>query len=144
MSRSWDGESDDPLDWGRYYAALKSSLEGRRGQQLLRDLVAALDALPVPELVDGYLVDPETGCNCALGAVGLHRGIPPEQLLAEQESEDLDPSALAEMFDISVTLANEVVDLNDNYLGGVPDSPHTRQGRWQMMRDWAEKRLLTA
>jgi len=74
VSRTWEGESDNPLDWGRYEAAKRSTLRGKRGQAFLRELVAALDALPQPELSEGALGDRRTGCVCALGAVALAQG----------------------------------------------------------------------
>jgi hypothetical protein len=140
MTRYWTGESYDPLDWGRYRAALRSSLRGRRGQQLLRDLIAGLDALPEPELSAGALADRETGCVCALGAVGLQRG----QAFEEMELEDLahgtDPEALAGRFDISPTLANEIVQTNDEWWHN-SNEKRAREARFQYVKQWAMSHL---
>ena len=46
MSRSgYTDDNEDPLANGRWWQAVKRSLEGKRGQALLRELVEALDAM---------------------------------------------------------------------------------------------------
>lgn len=136
MTRHWTGESDDPLDWGRYRAALQSSLRGRRGQQLLRDLIAGLDALPSPELSAGALADHETGCVCALGAVGLQRGKSFDELAHEDFTRGADPEDLAEQFDISATLANEILETNDECSHN-SNEKRAREARFQYVKQWA-------
>lgn len=69
MSRAGYSDDLDPLDLGRWRAQVLSALRGKRGQAFLRDLIAALDAMPEKRLVSGDLQD-ETGCVCALGALG--------------------------------------------------------------------------
>ena len=140
MTRHWTGESDDPLDWGRYQAALQSSLRGRRGQQLLRDLIAGLDALPEPELSRGVLADRETGCVCALGAVGLQRGKSFDELAHEDFTHGADPENLAERFDISATLANEIVQINDQWWQEL-NQIRAREARFQYVKQWAISHL---
>lgn len=74
MSRS--GYTDDGLDsWQviRWRGAVASAIRGRRGQALLTELLAALDAMPVKELIKEQLV--EDGAVCALGALGRARGV---------------------------------------------------------------------
>lgn len=140
MTRHWTGESDDPLDWGRYQAALQSSLRGRRGQQLLRDLIAGLDALPEPELSRGVLADRETGCVCALGAVGLQRGQALDELAHEDFTRGADPEDLAQQFDISPTLANEIVQTNDEWWHK-SNEKQAREARFQYVKEWAMSHL---
>ena len=115
MSRYCDFDDYDHEPWmeGQAVGALRSAIRGRRGQQLLRDLVAGLDALPKPELAAGALEDPETGCVCALGAVRLQRGSEAVPLRFDPTDEDVDWRELAEPFDISETLANAVVSENE-------------------------------
>ena len=78
MTRS--GYSDDYDGWqlikGRGMVA--SATRGKRGQQFFKDLVAALDALPEKVLIADDLQNDE-GDVCALGAVGLKRGINNEE-----------------------------------------------------------------
>jgi hypothetical protein len=56
MSRS--GYYDDCDDWlahGRWRARVASATRGKRGQKFLRDLLAALDAMPVKRLITEHL-----------------------------------------------------------------------------------------
>jgi hypothetical protein len=106
MSRS--GYSDDDSD-GRlalWRGAVASSIRGKRGQRLLRELAEALDAMPVKELVSGELEDAD-GEHCALGVVGQRRGV----ALKTVDPDDWD--AVAKMFDIASPLAREIVYMND-------------------------------
>lgn len=138
MSRFWDGESDDPLDWGRYEAAKRSTLRGKRGQAFLRELIAALDALPKPELSEGALGDRRTGCVCALGAVALAQGDSFDDLAKDDGS--WGPEDAAEWYGISPTLANEIISANDEWRDG--NDAKTRQSRWRVVRAWAVRHLI--
>lgn len=140
MSRFWEGESDNPLDWGRYEAAKRSTLRGRRGQAFLRKLIAALDALPKPELSEGALADRATGCVCALGAVALAQGDSFDDLA--QDDGNWSPEDIATWYDISPTLANEVIIENDDWRDG--NSAEIRQSRWRHVRAWAVRHLQDA
>lgn len=141
MSRHWTGESDDPLDWGRYTAALRSSIRGRRGQRLLRDLIDGLEALPEPELDCHELASHGTGCVCAFRAVALHRGESFDDLA---DAETLEPSELAERYDVSSTLANEIVQLNDEIVAGGSHDVIQRRVRWRKVHAWALANLSPA
>lgn len=138
MSRTWEGESDDPLDWGRYEAAKRSTLRGRRGQAFLRELIAALDALPRPELSEGALGDRRTGCVCALGAVALAQGDSFDDLAADNGN--WGPEDAADWYNISPTLANEIISANDDWRDG--NSVDVRQSRWRYVRGWAVSHLI--
>lgn len=129
MSRS--GYSDDCDGWRliMWRGAVASSIRGARGQQLLREMLAALDAMPVKSLIADDLV--RDGEVCALGAVGMQRGIDMSTLDPE-ESE-----VIAKTFNISEALAKEIEFLND-------DDWSRREGgeqRWQRMRKWAESNI---
>ena len=142
MSRYCDSDDYDWEPWmeGQAAGAMRSAIRGRRGQQLLRDLVAGLDALPVPELAAGALEDPETGCVCALGAVRIHRGAAAVPLRFDPTDPDIDWRDLAEPFDISETLANAVVSQNE--YGSKRNDEQSRRRRWQSVRAWAAGNLL--
>lgn len=143
MSRYCDSDDYDYEPWmeGQAAGAMRSAICGRRGQRLLRDLIAGLDALPVPELAAGSLEDPETGCVCALGAVRLQRGADAVPLWFDPTDPDVDWRKLAEPFDISETLANAVVSQNDECWGTRNDE-QSRRHRWRSVRDWAVRNLI--
>lgn len=124
MSRS--GYTDDCDGWPLicYRGAVASAVRGKRGQKMLRDLLAALDAMQVKELiVDELQVG---GSFCALGALGNHRGLPMAQL------DPYDFKQVAASFDIAPSLAREVVFCNDE--GSLSDE--TPEQRWSRMRQW--------
>jgi hypothetical protein len=143
MSRYCDSDDYDYEPWmeGQAAGALRSAIRGRRGQQLLRDLIAGLDVLPVRELAAGSLEDPETGCVCALGAVRLQRGLRAVPLSFDPTDPDIDWRELASPFNISETLANAVVSQNE-YCDKCNDEP-SRRRRWRSVRDWAVRNLTT-
>lgn len=145
MSRYCDNDDYDYEPWmeGQAAGAMRSAIRGRRGQRLLRDLIDGLDALPKPELAAGSLEDPETNCVCALGAVMLQRQRNGHAVLLrfDPTDPDIDWRDLAEPFDISETLANAVVSTNEMY--SESNSELARRRRWQYVRDWAMRNLVT-
>ena len=144
MSRYCDSDGYGMEGWEPWQAAgaLQSAIRGRRGQQLLRDLIAGLDALPAPELAAGALEDPETGCVCALGAVRIQRGAEAVPLRIDPTDPDavFDWRDMADWFDISATLANEVLTQND--YNTVGNDEQSRRIRWRSVRAWAVGNLL--
>jgi hypothetical protein len=126
MSRH--GYSDEIDEWAliRWRGQVASAMRGKRGQALLIDLVKALDAMPEKALIKEALIDTE-GDVCALGAVGIRRGIPMENLDPEWTE------TIASTFDIAEQLAREITYINDE--GGCYDE--TRQQRWERVRSWA-------
>ena len=100
MSRS--GYSDDCDGWAliRWRGAVNSAIRGARGQSLLRELLAALDAMEVKELVAHEFQ--AAGSFCALGVVGTKRGIDVAPLI------DYDRSDVATVFGIAEALAAAV------------------------------------
>lgn len=123
MSRS--GYIDDGEDnWAliRWRGAVASAIRGRRGQAFLRELLADLDAMENKRLIAGELR--EGGDVCALGSVGLRRGL---------KMEDIDPydyDTVAGTFGVAPALAREIMWLND-------EGPYreTHEQRWQRMRE---------
>jgi hypothetical protein len=109
MSRSgYSDDCDDPLALGRYRAQVMSAIRGRRGQALLRELLAALDAMPEKRLVAGELE--ADGSYCALGVVGQARGLN----LATIDTYDVE--SLGPKFNIAEQLAREIMYVNDDYV----------------------------
>lgn len=164
MSRSGytdDYGDEDPLAMGRWRAAVRSALNGKRGQAALRETLAALDAMPQKALIGESLVTP-TGEFCTLGVLGAARGLD----LSHVDPEDWD--AVAAMLGIAPAMVREIVWENDEgtsayeyvdvvICGPMPlrhfrrpysEERHNRtvrieidpvivaQRRWQRMRNW--------
>lgn len=118
MSRhGYTDECEDPLAQGRWLASLRSAIRGRRGQAMLRELAAALDAMPTKELYAGAFQRP-TGECCALGVLGQARGIDMSHLEPDPEDDfgehPADPALVAATFGIADVLAREVMFRNDD------------------------------
>lgn len=130
MSRS--GYSDDCDGWAliRWRGAVNSAIRGARGQKLLRDTLAALDAMPIKELASESLVT-ATGQYCTLGALGAARGI---------DMRGIDPENAKQVgatFDAAQALIREIVFEND-------ERAHwneTPAGRWVRMRAWVASQI---
>lgn len=123
MSRS--GYSEDCDNLALWRGAVVSSIRGKRGQQLLRDLAEAMDAMPVKELIANELQ--AEGGYCALGVVGAKRGI---------DMKDIDPhesEVVSNTFNISSALAKEIAFVNDDDFGYQQETPAER---WARVRKW--------
>jgi hypothetical protein len=130
VSRS--GYSDDGDYLNLWRANVERSLAGKRGQEFLRELIAALEEMPNKRLITDALQG-ENGEVCAIGAVGLKRGI---------DMKGLDPEeyeAVAATFKIPTILAQEIVYENDEH--GWRQTP---EERWARMHKWASDNLKTA
>lgn len=165
MSRSgYVEEVEDPLAYGRWRAAVKSALHGKRGQALLRDLAQTLDAMEDKRLYPGSFATAE-GEYCTLGVLGAKRGIKMDDLGDEY---DCDTKRVGERFGIAPAMAAEIMWLNDEYLvemvtwheedlcGPVrpnwPDfnrktfsvlvkNPDHARERWLKMREWINENI---
>ncbi len=119
------------LSYGRQVAATNSAIKGKRGQAFLKELLAALDALPEKRLIPKELKN-ESGMVCALGSVAEARGI---------ETKGIDVynvGLLSKMFNISPTLVREIEFLNDkNGYGPTPD-----QVRFENVRAWVASQII--
>jgi hypothetical protein len=129
MSRS--GYSEDPDNWRliRWRGAVASAIRGRRGQAFLRELAAALDALPDKRLIEGAAH--RDGAYCALGALARAREMDVERV--NRLMDDQSFCTLAEALDIPVALACEIMHTNDESPHWRPEEPELR---WQRMREW--------
>jgi len=114
---------------------IASATRGKRGQQFFRDLVAALDAMPIKRLIDGDLETAE-GDVCALGSLARHKG---KSLVPD---DTYDYAKLGATFNIAEQLAQEVMHENDE---GAPWRPHHEkepdEQRWARVRAWAAKQI---
>ena len=165
MSRSdYTDAIEDPLEYGRWRAAVKSAIQGKRGQVLLRDLVGALDAMEDKRLYADNFATAD-GEFCTFGVLGAKRGTKIDDL---GDEEYCDADEVARRFDIAPAMAREVMFKNDSctdtedwinveICGPVrpywPDyGSHTKRvrmyndnhphQRWQRMRAWAEGKLI--
>lgn len=162
MSRS--GYSDDCDGWDliRWRGAVNSAIKGKRGQAFLRELAAALDAMPDKRLIADELQTAE-GDYCTIGVLGAARGIDMSKLDPD------DRETVAAAFNIAPALAAEIVYENDEGIstchwaeveicGPVrpyyPDYGRHRttvrvdipadeieRKRWMRMRQWVESNL---
>lgn len=113
MSRSgYTDDNDDPLALGRWRQAVRRSLEGKRGQALLRELAEALDAMPDKRLYPGSFATAE-GEFCTLGVLGAKRGTKMDDLLDFYG--DCDPELVGQRFGIAHAMAAEIMYMNDEY-----------------------------
>lgn len=128
MSRS--GYSGDIDNWAliKWRGQVASAIRGKRGQRLLRELLEALDAMPVKELIANELQAAD-GSYCALGVVGAKRGI---DLAAIDPDE---PTDVAAAFDIAQQLACEIAEINDMAYGCSPGT------RWREVRAWVAAQI---
>ena len=114
----------------RWRGAVASSIRGKRGQALLREMLEAMDALPEKRLVASALE--AEGQFCALGTVGQKRGVDMSKLDPE------DYETVAARFGIATPLAQEIFYLNDevNYSA-------TPEQRFERMRAWVVSNIKT-
>ena len=129
MSRSGYGDDCDN-DWSHimWRGAVASAFCGRRGQAFLREMLAALDALPEKRLVKNELE--ADGQVCALGAVGKARGLDMKEIDPE------DSEGVANEFDVAHAMVCEIMYQNDDGVAyWVEETPERRFGR---MRCWIE------
>lgn len=125
MSRS--GYSYDYEEGGELWrGAVASAINGRRGQKLLRELAAAMDAMPERLLIADNLE--HDGQYCALGVIGKAKGI---------DMSNIDPEdfhLVAKTFDIARAMAQEIEFENDEAVW----TEETPNQRWTRMRKWVD------
>jgi hypothetical protein len=144
VSRSgYSDDIDDELQAGRWLGMVASAIRGKRGQKFLCELVAALDAMPIKELIMNELEEAEEngGGVCALGALGKARGLDMRNLDPEETRD------VAEAFNIAECLAAEVAYQNDEcsdwyFPAGSRWEQDTPYQRWVRMRAWAISKIM--
>lgn len=126
MSRAgYSDDCEDALALGCYRQAVRRSLEGRRGQAFLRELLEALDAMTEKRLIADALRKGE-GEYCALGVIGAKRGIDLDAIDPD------DAESIHVPFGIANSMAREIEWINDEA------GPHvqTPEQRWERVRAW--------
>ena len=143
MSRHWEGENDSDLwmlDYGRWTRNMKVAPGSKNGQRYLRELKAALEAMPLRRLLRGELAGYAPGNEelvCALGAFAMYKGTSFNDLDAYQGADG--SIELAQAHGMTQTLAYMVGIENDRTRWDVaarslrPESP---EQTWQRMYDW--------
>ena len=168
MSRSGyiEDDGDDPLAAGRWLAAVRSAVNGKRGQSALRALAAAMDAMPEKVLAAESLVNAD-GEFCTLGVLGQSRGMDMSKIDPE------DWYAVARAFDLAPAMVREIVYENDemtstyewvevDICGPMPppsrhyhrygqrhsrtvrvdiDPAEVAKNRWEHMRNWVARHI---
>lgn len=162
MSRSGYTDDDDG-GLGLWRGAVTRAIKGKRGQAALRELAAAMDAMPNKALAAESLVT-EDGEFCTLGVLGQARGID----MAEIDPDDWD--AVAARFGLAPAMVREIVYENDEGVDTYkwveielcgPIRPHypdfgsrfrsvrvdipteiVAAERWSAMRKWVESNLI--
>lgn len=134
MGRSGYQDDIDQRDLAMWRGRVASAIRGKRGQKLLHDLAAGMDAMPVKRLIDKDLV--RDGEACALGCVGQHRKLPDLDKIDSEDHGDL-----SAMLDVAECLVQEVEYQNDegeNLPWGEQETP---EKRWVRMRRWVAENL---
>lgn len=127
MSRSGYHDCDgDQWTLIRWRGAVSSAINGKRGQAFLKEMLQALDEMPVKELYSGELeID---GRYCALGVLGKKRGLDLGAI------DPQDSTTVAGKFGIADALAREIVWVNDDEDDSSRSmSPHQR---YEYVRRW--------
>lgn len=141
MSRS--GYCDDVEDnWRRicWRGAVTSAIKGKRGQDFLMELAAAMDAMPVKRLVTEELQ--ADGEFCTLGVVGAARNL--DMSIIDPD----DAEVVADKFGLAEAMVREIVYENDERYGDykwidgerkyVRETP---EERWTRMRKWVDSQI---
>lgn len=113
----------------RWRGAVASAIRGKRGQAFLKEMLAAMDALPEKRLIARELE--KEGEVCALGSVGRLRR------LDMSEIDPDDREAVAGNFGVPYSLACEVMYENDEGSW----SYETPEQRFVRVRKWVEQRV---
>ncbi len=167
MSRSGYTYNDGIEDIWRFImwrGRVASAIRGKRGQVLLRDLLAVLDAMPEKRLYPNSFAT-ASGEYCTLGVLGAARGIKMDDL--GDADDGCDESLVAERFGVAAPLVQEIMWMNDEWVDDDkpvdveicgPVRPHypdygrhrrtvympdvtAPQERWRVMRDWVAKQI---
>lgn len=126
MSRlNYADEEDRPGQFALWDANCRRSLKGKTGQRELRELEAALLALPEKRLIKDALTD-DRGGVCAIGCYARHKGLDLSKFDPEYESDEVGVEA-----GMPHLVAWAVVALNDVELDTVWEVGHGPLGRYE-------------
>ena len=158
MSRidtDWQPDSvEDELRSWAFSGNIKRAIAGKKGQKFLRELEAALLAMPAKRLVSGVLVHtketPADGDVCALGSVAVARQMASgmtRTAAMEKVAKDFDgvneenysgweiQQETAALLKICHPLAYAVIDRNDECSASTPEERY-----WKVL-SWVQKKL---
>lgn len=112
-----------------------SAIRGQRGQAMLRDLGAALDAMPTKRLVARSL-QTQDGDVCTLGCLAAAKGMDFTEY-SDADEYDLQElnGELAAAFDVAECMVQEI-EWNNDECGKHDESP---EERWTRMRRWVKR-----
>lgn len=130
MRINYTDEEDFSGQFELWQANCRRSLSGKKGQRELRELRAALLALPEKRLIHGEPVD-ESGDMCAIGVYGKHKGLDLSTFDADYDNEEIGIAG-----GMPRLVAWKVVEANDmdfQYL--------TPEARYIAMLAWVERQL---
>lgn len=132
MSRSGYDSDCEYLDLYRH--AIDRAVAGKRGQQFLKELAVAMDAMPVKRLIEGELIDKNGEC-CTIGVVCKARGI-------DVKGVDVyDPSRVGGIIGIATSMAAEIAFENDEKDSYYVCNNETPEQRWARMRKWVQEQI---
>lgn len=129
MSRSGYSEDCEHIDL--YRANVDRAIAGKRGQAFLREMAAAMDAMPEKVLIAGQLINADGQC-CAIGTVCQIRNLDVSKIDYD------DPDDVAKAVGISRALAAEIEFENDD---DFRYDELTNERRWERMRKWITENL---
>lgn len=141
MSRSGYVAAEGFPEENLYRGCVVRAIRGKRGQRLLRELRAALEAMPKRELYPNAF-EPAPGQFCALGALAAQKGIPTDGLVRPLYADDpdgeveCDNDEVARRFDIAESLAREIQWKNDE--DAFRESPVQR---WERVHRWVLRNI---
>lgn len=136
MSRSgYYEDTDDMWSHIRWRGAVASAIRGKRGQALLRDIAASMDAMPVKRLIARELE--LNGEVCALGTVKERCTRPVQEI----DPEDYETVAAA--FGVSEALVREIEYVNDECARWTQERglKETPEERFVRVREWVAEQI---
>ena len=156
MRLDYCDEEERPGQFALWDANCRRSLRGQVGQRELRELEAALLALPEKRLIHGALED-EAGGVCAIAAYAKHKGVDISQHDLEDESDEVGIQAgmprlvawkVVAMNDLHFDTVWEVAEGpiqrgHGQYKGGIPlVRDMTPEERYEKMLAWVQSQIV--
>jgi hypothetical protein len=133
MSRSGYSDDCDSNYLFLYRNVVERCFNGKRGQSFLKEMAAALDAMPEKRLISSELVN-KAGEVCAIGSVCKARNLDVAGVDAE------DPESVGMVVGIARSMAAEIEYENDE----CGPSDETPEQRWIRIRAWVASEIKNA
>ncbi len=158
MRLNYSEEEDRPGQFALWEANCRRSMRGKRGQQALRELEAALLALPEKRLIHNSLTDDDGGV-CAIACYAKHKGVDLSRYDPEDESDQVGIDAgmprlvswaVVALNDLTLDTVWEVAEgplgrWDATYKGGIPlIRDMTPEERYERVLAWVRKQLSHA